>query len=205
MLKTYEKCPKKYFFKYVKGLQMPVNDDIFIEGKNIHALASYYIKGENINEMEKSLSEREREQWNYLKTLEYFNYDKINAEYSLSTKIGDYFFGGRLDALVKKDDRYYILDYKTGATPIMAAYDFQTMIYMMCVITFFKTNNVTFVYINLKNKSEVKIELHEGFISEYKSKLINIADKIAQDNYKAITNNCKSCEYGKICYEKVLN
>ena len=53
MLKTYELCPKKFYLKYVKNISMPVNDDIFEFGKNIHALASYYLRGEYIDKMEK--------------------------------------------------------------------------------------------------------------------------------------------------------
>ena len=67
MLKTYELCPKKFYLKYVKNISMPVNDDIFEFGKNIHALASYYLRGENINKMESSLTQREASVWNYLK------------------------------------------------------------------------------------------------------------------------------------------
>ena len=50
MLKTYENCPKKFHFRYIKNLNMPVNDEQFDLGKNIHALASYYLKKENILE-----------------------------------------------------------------------------------------------------------------------------------------------------------
>ena len=67
MLKTYEICAKKFYLKYVKNISMPVNDDIFEFGKNIHALASYYLRGENIDKMENSLTERERLVWEYLK------------------------------------------------------------------------------------------------------------------------------------------
>ena len=54
MLKTYELCPKKFYLKYIKGINMPVNDDMFEFGKNIHALASYYLRGENLENMEAS-------------------------------------------------------------------------------------------------------------------------------------------------------
>ena len=116
---------------------MPTNDDIFEFGKNIHALASYYLRNENIDKMEKSLSDKELNVWNYLKSTEYFSYDVINTEYNLSVKIGEYFYGGRLDALVKNGDKYYILDYKTGAIPKNPKYDFQTMIYILSVKEFF--------------------------------------------------------------------
>ena len=109
MLKTYELCPRKFYLRYVKNISMPVNDDIFEFGKNIHALASYYLRGENIDKMELSLSEREAAVWNYLKGIKYFGYEVVNTEYNLSLKLGDAFFGGRLDALVKEDDTYYLV------------------------------------------------------------------------------------------------
>lgn len=137
MLKTYELCPRKFYLRYVKNISMPVNDDIFEFGKNIHALASYYLRGENIDKMELSLSEREAAVWNYLKGIKYFGYEVVNTEYNLSLKLGDAFFGGRLDALVKEDDTYYILDYKTGSAPKNAIFDYQTMIYLLAVSKFF--------------------------------------------------------------------
>ena len=121
---------------------MPTNNEIFETGKNIHAIASYYLRKENIDRLEKSLSEKEIELWNYLKNSKYFTYEALNTEYNLSVKVGENFFGGRLDALVKDKDKYYILDYKTGSAPKNAKYDFQTIIYLLAVRAFFKTDNI---------------------------------------------------------------
>lgn len=199
MLKTYELCPKKFYLKYVKNITMPVNDDIFEYGKNIHALASYYLRKENIYKLEQSLSQNERVTWEYLKNIEYFSYEYLNSEYNLSVKLGETFFGGRLDALVKKDNCYYILDYKTGFIPKNAKYDFQTIIYLLAVSSFFRTNNVVFVYLDLKNKSEVKVELTEELINDYKKRLIDTVDKIKSEIFTKKTDNC-NCEYNMICY-----
>lgn len=212
MLKTFKLCPKKFEFKYIKGISMPVNDEIFETGKNIHALASYYLRGENIDKMEPSLNSYEKELWEYLKSLKYMGYTCINTEYNLAVKIGSHFFGGRLDALVKEQDQYYILDYKTGSAPKNATYDFQTMIYLLCVRSFFNTENVSFVYLDLKNKSEVVVELTDGLVKEYESKLLEIAKRIDRGDF--MPNNCEhrpdptlpfqrgsvSCEYNLICY-----
>jgi len=205
MLKTYENCPKRYFFRYVKGISMPVNEDIFTPGKNIHALASYYLRGENIDNMEKSLNAKETESWIYLKGLKYFGYEIINTEYNLSVKIGENFFGGRLDALVKNGEHYYILDYKTGAVPQNPKYDFQTMIYMLGVNKFYKTDKVAFIYVELKAKKEVKIELTPELLTEYENKLTQISDKIIKAEFFPSRKDCKNCEFGKICYEKLLD
>ena len=199
MLKTYENCPKKFYFRYVKSISMPVNDEVFETGKNVHALASYYLRKENIDKMELSLDSKEKEFWFYLKGIKYFSYECINTEYNLSVKLGDKFFGGRLDALVKDNDKYYILDYKTGSAPKNAQYDYQTMIYLLAVRAFFNTDNVSFVYLDLKNKTEVKIDLTLELVKEYESRLRNILDKILSEDFSKKKQECV-CEYNIICY-----
>lgn len=199
MLKTYELCPRKFYFRYVKNISMPANDDMFEFGKNIHALASYYLRGENIEKMEKALTPRENEVWQYLKGLKYFGYEVINTEYNLAVRIGNHFFGGRLDALVKDGDMYYILDYKTGSAPKNAKYDYQTMIYVLAVREFFKTENVTFVYLDLKNRDEVRITLNKELAEEYTKKLENIARNIETNDIPSKKSDC-SCDYSLICY-----
>ena len=199
MLKTFALCPKKFYFRYVKNINMPINDEIFELGKNIHAMASYYLKKENIDKMEKSLNTRENEIWQYLKGIKYFSYEVIDAEYNLSFKLNDVFLGGRLDALVKKDNKYYILDYKTGSAPKNAEYDYQTMVYMLAVKEFFKTDNVCFVYLDLKNKTEVKIELTNNLVDEYTERLSQVISKINSSEFLAKNKDC-NCEYQMICY-----
>lgn len=199
MLKTFELCPRKFYLRYVKNISMPVNDDIFEFGKNIHALASYYLRGENINKMETSLTQREASVWNYLKGIKYFAYQVVSTEYNLSLKLGDTFFGGRLDALVKDGDTYYILDYKTGAAPKNAKYDYQTMIYLLAVSKFFKTHNVSFIYLDLKMRDEVRIDLTPEIVEEYTKRLINAANKINSGEIPEKKPEC-ACEYSIICY-----
>lgn len=199
MLKTFERCPRLFNFKYVKNINMPVNDEIFEFGKNIHALASYYLKKENIVKMEKSLSEKEQIVWQRLKSCKYFGYEVVATEYNLALKIDKYFFGGRLDALVKNEDRYYILDYKTGSAPKDAEDDFQTIIYLLAVKEFYKTENITFVYIDLKNNKEVKVDFSKELEDKSRNKLVQTAKKIEASENPQKKNNC-NCEYSKICY-----
>lgn len=213
MLKTFKLCPKKFEFKYIKKISMPVNDEIFETGKNIHALASYYLRKENVDKLELALNPAEQELWKYLKSLNYLNYECIKTEYNLAIKNGNYFFGGRLDALVKNNEYYYILDYKTGAAPKSPDYDFQTMIYLLCVRAFYKTDKVKFVYLDLKNKSEVVIELTDNLAKEYEEILNKIAEMITQGDFVCSAACIKSkqesscekkaghtCEYELICY-----
>lgn len=199
MLKTFEQCPKKFYLKYVKNISMPLNDEVFELGKNIHAMASYYLRKENIHKMEISLSEREKIIWEYLKGINYFGFETVNTEYNLMVKIGEYFYGGRLDALVKNKDKYYILDYKTGSAPKNAKYDYQTIIYLLAVRAFFKTDNVVFVYLDLRNRTETTIELTTDLVKEYESKLIETVKKIETGEFASKQKEC-NCEYNIICY-----
>ena len=200
MLKTYELCPKKFYFRYVKNISMPVDDTVFETGKNIHALASYYLRKENIDKMEKSLNSHESELWNYLKSTKYFGFECVNTEYNLAVKLGSHFFGGRLDALVKDENgKYYILDYKTGSAPKNAVYDYQTIVYILAVRKFFKTDNIVFVYLDLRQKKDVVIELTEPLIKEYETKLLSTESLIDAEDFTPKHDKCP-CEYDLICY-----
>jgi len=199
MLKTYELCPKKFCFRYVKNISMPSDDSKFETGKNIHALASYYLRNGNVDKMEQVLNENEKSLWQYLKSLKYLGYECLHTEYNLAVKSGAHFFGGRLDALLKADGMYYILDYKTGAAPQNAKYDYQTMIYFLAVRAFYNTNNIRFVYLDLKRRKETAIELTEELAQEYLIKLNEIAKKIDTGDFSPKHDNCP-CEYDIICY-----
>lgn len=166
MLKTFQECPQKFFLKYIERMSLPQRSTIFEKGKKIHALANYYLNGENIEKMEKILTPDEKTTWDSLKSSEYFKLNVFNTEYNLSCKVNKYWIGGRLDALMynKSEERcedakmrrcvadleknnhastplhllssYYILDYKTGKIPPNAEQDFQTIIYLLCVDKF---------------------------------------------------------------------
>ena len=146
MLKTFKECPKKYYYKYIEKISVPQKSTPFEKGKKVHALANYYLKGEDISKLEKVLTPDETHAWNLLKSNEYFQKTYVNSEYNLSCKIGDFWVGGRIDALVKDGDDYYILDYKTGAVPQDPEHDYQTIVYLLAVSKFLKTyNSLTFV------------------------------------------------------------
>ena len=168
MLKTFDECQRKFFLKYVQKLSVPQRSSIFEKGKKIHALANYYLNGENIEKMEKVLSVDEKIAWETLKSSKYFNLQVVDTEYNLSCKIGKYWVGGRLDAFMSTNDpssafqapspprgegltpnfstiqpfnssTFVILDYKTGNIPKNAQQDFQTIVYLLCADKFLKS------------------------------------------------------------------
>lgn len=131
MLKTYKACPLKYKLKYVERFSLPQKFEVFEKGKKIHALAYYYLKGDDVSKMETALSPEEMNIWVMLKSNEFFNKKTYRAEFDLNCKVGGFWVGGRLDAVVyDEENNYYILDYKTGGVPANPQEDLQTLVYL---------------------------------------------------------------------------
>ena len=203
MLKILEECPQKYKFMYVDKISLPQNKYFFEKGKKIHAIASYYIKGFDVSKLENALNETERKIWNYLKSTEYFKYEFLKSEYQLNMKIAECWIGGRLDALVKDENNYYTLDYKTGEIPKNPEFDYQTMIYLLCADKKIKNyDSLSFVYLDLKNNSEYKIQFTDELKAMYQEKLSKtLKQLVLTANYKQkmLQDNKCNCDYCKIC------
>lgn len=200
MLKTYVTCPKKYEYKYLQHFSLPTRFEIFEKGKKIHALACYYLRKEDITELEKALSQEEAVLWQRLKNNEYFNLNVYSTEYELNCKLNNHWIGGRLDAVVFDDYKnFFILDYKTGAIPQNPQEDMQTLVYLQALATHLKNqyHSIKFVYIDLKNNQNVII----NYDYEKCRKINNVLSKIEMDIYPQTTdkNLCSLCEYKSVC------
>ncbi len=208
MMKIFEECQQKYLYIYVDKISLPQNKYFYEKGKNIHALANYFIKGYDVSKMENILTKEEKQIWDYLKKVKYFNYEFVKSEYQLTSKFGEKWIGGRLDALVKNGENYYILDYKTGSIPQNPEYDYQTIVYLLCADKLLKTyETLNFVYLDLKNFDEKVITLDENFKQKYEEKINKILASIEQvTNSQAVmlkNNKCK-CDYYCICKKNLL-
>lgn len=209
MLKTFKSCPLKYKFKYIDRISLPQKASFFEKGKKVHALANYYLKGDDISKFEPTLNENEKIAWNNLKSNEFFSYKYVNSEYNLSCKIGDYWIGGRLDAIVKKhkneSETYYILDYKTGSIPQNPEYDYQTMVYLLCLSSapfITPQDEIKFVYIDLKNNQNCVIDFTQEKKLEYEKAITTICSNIENIQIPEDIEHqkmCDFCEYKKIC------
>ncbi len=205
MLKTFQECEKKYELRYIKKINVPQPSAIFEKGKKIHALAHYYLRGDFIDKFLPQLTSEESQLWQKLINNEYFQKKYVNSEYNLTARINNYWVGGRLDAFMRTDNDYYILDYKTGAIPQNPQTDFQTIIYLTCADKILQKgwgNNykLNFVYIDLKNNKNHLIEYTENNKEEYETLITTTCQKITTaQTFKKSPNRCKFCEYNKLC------
>ncbi len=201
MLKTYETCPKKFYYQYIKHLNIPKFTTPFEKGKKIHALANYYLQGINISRIQTALSTEEQAAWQTLLENPYFMKKCFKSEFSISCKIKDFWIGGRIDAIVHDDKDYYILDYKTGMTPKNSEFDYQTIVYLLCMNKFLTNyDNLSFVYISLKEMKNHIIKFTPELKSEYENRIEKICAKISNDKlYKQDFQSCEHCEYKSLC------
>lgn len=200
MLNTFQECPVKYYYRFVKNIIAPTLDSRFIVGKNIHALASYYLKAQDISMY--TLSDIENKMWNILKNSKYFSYKTERVESTVTCNVDGDWIGGRLDALVRKNKEYYILDYKTGKIPNNAKYNFQTIVYLMCcdkLISDYESLN--FVYLDVRTGNEEIINFTPSLKKEYESILRNTLEGIVKlselTSHKG--HKCLICSYSKMC------
>lgn len=200
MLNTFQECPVKYYYRFVKNIIAPTLDSKFLVGKNIHALASYYLKAQDISMYE--LNDNEVMMWNNLKGCKYFSYSTKMVESTVACNVSGNWIGGRLDALVAKDEDYYILDYKTGEIPNNAKYNYQTIVYLMsCDKLISNYKNLNFVYLNVRTGEEEIITFSDTLNQEYEDKLTNIINDIVKLSVPIPHKNqqCLRCSYAKMC------
>lgn len=200
MLNTFQECPVKYYYRFVKNIIAPTLDSRFIVGKNIHALASYYLKAQDISMY--ILSDIENKMWNILKNSKYFSYKTERVESTVTCNVDGDWIGGRLDALVRKNKEYYILDYKTGKIPNNAKYNFQTIVYLMCCDKLIRDyESLNFVYLDVRTGNEEIINFTPSLKKEYESILRNTLEGIAKlsepTSHKG--HKCLICSYSKMC------
>ena len=203
MLKTYQTCPRKFYFQYVEKINVPRSNKPFEKGKKIHALANYLMQGINIDRLETDLTAQEKIIWQKLKENTYYQKSCFKSEFSLMCKIDKYWVGGRLDAIVYDQNDYYILDYKTGSMTYNPEYDYQTMVYLICLDRYLKDyKSLQFVYIDLKNNKDNIIEFDPQKRIIYTQKIQEICESINNDKtYQCNIENCQNCEYSKICFK----
>lgn len=201
MLNTFKECPIEYYLKFVQGVQPPVLESSFLVGKNIHAIASYYLKGQDISMF--SLSEKEQRMWDTLLKSPYFNLKAERVESTVACPVDGVWIGGRLDALVRNENNeYFILDYKTGEIPANAHNNFQTIVYLLCCDKLIPDYSaLNFTYISVKTGEVETISFSDKLRQKYETDVKLILSEIKKLSEPTVkrTAKCSRCAYSKVC------
>lgn len=169
--------------KFIDKIELIEENKDAILGNKFHSLICYYLKNYNIQKFENSLLENEKEIFEKIKTSKIMtmakNADEKFIEQPFFTKetINNkpFYLTGRFDAVLKINDKYIILDWKTKNLPKDVNEDIQTIVYLHCASKLFKTNNVEMIYYSLTNGEEKTAQFNDNIekIKEIVSKIYN--------------------------------
>ena len=115
-------------------------------------------------------------------------------------RVDDYWIGGRLDAIVKDKNDYFILDYKTGGVSSDKTYDFQTIVYLLLCDEFYSDKSgLSFVYLDLKNNKEVTIPFTKDLKENYLERVRTACAGMSNLNLNKTVCTDLNCSYSKLC------
>jgi len=215
---TWKKCPRRYYYKYIKELNWPELSDDYKLGVAIHSLMNYRLRGLNIDNLLENADIEVQEVWNNIKDYELLNDDVVATEWGFSCRIGksDYWLNGRIDAVFynKESGKYIIADWKTGIIPKNPEENFQHVIYMYAFYKCskdlkldLKPEDIIFRYIKISdNIDTVSINFSQDKIIQYEDMLLNKINEINSSINFIQLENCekilKNCQYKYLCSKK---
>lgn len=207
MIRLYKDCPKAFFYCYKKNISIPSAQTFALEGKRLHALINFYLKGFNIEKLKTALNEKEAVLFENFCNLEILNSKVIDTEFSFNVKLDEFWLAGRCDALFKKDEKFVVADWKTGKLPKKPDSDLQTIFYLYSIFTILKSKNLikneeelSLVYFSLKSKELAVVD----YSPEQRKKHENILKEAvkmleADSNFDENAQSCAFCAYKKLC------
>jgi hypothetical protein len=212
---TWEKCPKMYFYKYIKKLKFPEFHQDYELGKSVHALIDYHLRGLKTDHLLQNADKEISDRWNIIKNSPIMNKKTIATEWSVNTQIKDtpYWLIGRIDAVFYDEEtgKYIIADWKTGKfIPEKIHTNFQHKIYLYAFYHSrkdlgidFKPENLAFQYFKIyPDYVEItEINFSEEKLLEYEENFVSIIQKIENSLEFPALENCpaKNCPYKGLC------
>jgi CRISPR/Cas system-associated exonuclease Cas4 (RecB family) len=207
---TYTRCPKAYYFKYIKGIRFALAKDTYQLGRSIHSLVYYKLRGLPIKKIEKDLDETTSEHWHNLSDNQLLEANCVCSEWGFDIPLNnDLWLNGRIDAVFEKDGKYIIVDWKTGQSlPKDPESKYQAMIYMLAFYKAkkdlgldFEPEDLSFVFVGTHKKGdERKIICSKDKLVEIEQILLGMASEIEeQTDFCANKKSCTFCDFAQIC------
>jgi len=211
---TWQACQKKYYYKYVKELNLPEFENVYRLGQSFHALMDYHLRGLNTELLLRHADSDVVNIWNKIKTHPILAKKVIKTEWGFNTRLGDtaYWLEGRVDAIFYDEttNKYIIADWKTGIIPKNIDTNFQHKIYLYAFYRSRKDlnldmspKNLCFQYFKIDSQNiEIKeINFSEEKLQEYEENLIKITRNIEKTFDFSLQDICpiKFCHYNNLC------
>jgi len=207
---TYKRCPKAYYYKYIKGIRFALKKDTYKLGRSIHSLVYYKLMGQSLSKIEHALDDTTQKHWENISDNWLLSQKLICAEWGFDILLkDDVWLNGRIDAVFEHNKTYVIADWKTGANlPYAPEEKFQAMIYMYA---FFKAqkdlgldleaSQLKFIFVSSEKKGvEKEIICSDEMIKDIEEKLSGMVGEIeAAIEFESNIKSCLSCEFQQIC------
>ena len=218
-ISLYERCPKKYFFKYIEKIVVPFEDKpVFEKGRFIHHILEHYpdlpefkFKFKEVEDCKnKYLTETNKLITNNKKVNFFLNKDILlhrEKEFFLDENLKEVktreesIINGIIDYVGQYNDNIILVDWKTGLTQKFASLN-QLKFYSLYIFNNFLTINKLKVFLFFVEQDAY---IHEDITREdsekIKEKYLNLIENISTDQeYKCKKKeDCISCEYYEIC------
>ena len=212
---TWEKCRKRYYFKYIKELRWPELEDNYRLGQSVHALADYYLRGLKVDHLLKNADKDIKTHWEALKNHPILENQVLVTEWAFNSRIGNshYWLNGRIDAIFydKKENQYIIADWKTGQNiPHDPDKSLQSMIYLYSFFNARKDlkldithKDIIFQYIKTPDLDDhAPIVYSQEKEREYEDVFLKTIKEIETEKAFISAKPCplkKHCPYIKLC------
>jgi len=143
-LKSWSRCKRQFYYKYVKKLQWPSNQQHFQLGQNMHKLLDYQSRGLACDLLLRDASSDVQTSWGKLMTHEVVDLPVVANEWAfhvpvrLDKSVTDapvQWLTGRIDRVARQGDKVLVIDWKTGTgVPRNPETDWQTRLYLYALV-----------------------------------------------------------------------
>ena len=217
MLKDWQLCQQKYYYKYIRKIFIPTKEENFALGKKVHALINYKLNNFDMDLMEKTANQEVLHHYHSLLKHPLLQQKCFLSEWGFSVNIKDTqnLFMGRIDAIFfdEKSNKYTIADWKTGMKiPENPILDLQAQIYLYAFLKAQKDLNIEikaedlkFTFVKSPDLQETSINFSQELFEKFENNFIKTINEIQKYKHSTIIeekNHCKFCEYKFICQKQ---
>jgi len=215
----WKNCKKRYYYKYIKKLYLPENEQNYEVGKSVHALACYYLRNFKIDHLEISVKDEILIHWNAIKSHSILKKQVIATEWAFNTRVRNtsYWLNGRIDAVFydKTNNEYIIADWKTGQNvPKNPENSFQCKMYLYAFYNAqkdlklnFAPEQLIFQYIKTPDCEYIEpVRYSEEKNAQYEELFKKLLDEMTSSTYFPKVSDkpekyCKYCPYKTLCFK----